>query len=308
MILAKVGILRGKLESALLSEIARLIQTEFVRAGANFNNNAVIYPGKSAQCLTNPHFEPLPFDHSTLQQVKQRINRVGFNLDELVNLPVPMLFEVSESPQWLIIRNALLNEIFNVEVEQEMRSVFSTNLSFPHKLERLLNISDHFQGVENSTPHLSPIFMPSPWALASQSLLGCASVAASVDSQTFILDLGARVLFDENSPLSRVELSRRETNLLSMLVIAGDSGLTFEHIKQLCLEFDLIDSKTLGWESPLEQVVEDDEALLNKSYVLKTRLNEKLNRLGLNIAAEKGKERWYLEKDFIIKLSSTAWG
>ena len=311
-LLAKVGKLRGKLPPTLLSEIAMLIQTEFVRAGANFNNNAVIYPGKSVQCLANPHFEPLPFANQTLHQVKERIKSMGFNLDELINLPVPMLFEIAQSPQWLMIRNALLNDIFKVEIQKEMRSVFSTNLSFPNKVEKLLNISCHFQAIENPTPHLSPIFMLSPWGLVSQSLLGSASVAAKDDvekvSNTFILDIESGELYDENSPHSRVKLTKRQTNLLSMLVIVGESGLTIYHIKQLCLEFDLIEWKTPKWESQAKQSIKYDDALLYRSNMLKKRTNDKLKPLGLKIAAEKGKKRWYLEKDCTIKLFSSVWG
>jgi len=74
-ILARIGKLRGLLHPALLSEMATLIQIEFVRSGAHFNQNAIIYPGNSAQCLTNPHFEPLRFDHLTLRQVKRVVRK-----------------------------------------------------------------------------------------------------------------------------------------------------------------------------------------------------------------------------------------
>jgi len=97
--LAILGNLRGKIYPADLSEIANLIQTQFIRAGAKFNNNAVIYPGN-------------------LYLVKERIKRMGFNLNELINLPVSMLFDIAQSPQWLRIRNALLNNTLNIETQQ----------------------------------------------------------------------------------------------------------------------------------------------------------------------------------------------
>ncbi len=314
--LAKVGTLRGLLDPADLSEIATLIQTEFVRAGANFNDNAVIYPGQSVQCLTNPHFEPLPFDHQRLHYLKKRINSVGFNLDELINLPVPMLFDMAQSPHWRTIRNALLKESFDADIEEEMRSVFSTHLSFQNKVEKLLNLSCHFQEVDNSKPDLSPLFMPSPWGLVSQSLLGSARVTASLNrnkaSKSFILDLERRVLYDENLPNVQVKLSAQETHLLSLLV-KEKSGLTVEHIKQLCLELDLITWKTLKWESQAKLESERGESfflLRDKVYQLKSGLNKKLKRLGLRIAGEKGE--WYLnsnstDKDFVVKVYGTAW-
>ncbi len=316
--LAKVGILRGLLHPALLSEIATLIQTEFVRAGANFNE-AVIYPGKSAQCLTNLHFGPLPFAHQTLHQVKERINSVSFNLDELINLPVPMLFEITQSKQWLMIRNALLNDIFEAEIQQQMRSVFSTNLSFQNQLEKLLNISCQFKKVENPTPHLSPIFMPSPWALVSQSLLGNASVAAPINvkkaSNTFILDLESRVLYDENSPSSQVKLSQQQTNLLSILVNDGKLGLTVELMKQWLIELDALKEEYPKWESLAELNPERDDRfflLRNRIDVLKRDINKKLKPLGLRIGGETGKGRWYLETEnagtnLTLKLAGTAW-
>ncbi|RKZ86903.1 MAG: hypothetical protein DRR19_14295 [Candidatus Parabeggiatoa sp. nov. 1] len=346
--LARVGTLRGLFHPALLSEIATLIQTEFVRAGADFNNNAVIYPGKSAQCLTNPNFDPLPFAHSTLHKVKERFKNVGFNLNELIELPASVLFEIAQSEEWLNIRNALLNDTFDIEIQQEMRSVFSTNDSFPSKLGTLLKISGYWSQDEDYfsafTP--SPIILPSPWALVSQSLLGNASARVAAEkemktvSKTFILDLDSRVLYEEKSPHSQVELSQQQTNLLSILVIAGKSGLTLELMKQWLMELDILKEEDLEWESQIklnppesdekffqlrnrlewksqaELNPENDEKffqLRNRIDGLKRDIKKKLKPLGLRIGGEKGKERWYLEtdnseQDFIIKLSNTVWG
>lgn len=312
LILAKVGTLRGQIHSARLSEIATLIQTEFVRAGAKFNH-AVIYPGQSAQYLTNTHFGRLPFaDQKTWHQAKERLDNVGLNLDQLLNLPVEALFEIAQSEAWQTIRKALLNDIFNAEIQQQMRSAFSTDLSFLKKLENIY-ISGHFQPVENPSPLLSPIFMPSPWALANQSLWVNASVAASVNdkksSNTLILDLDSGVLYNDNSPIAQVQLSLKETELLSNLVEAGESGLTFEHLKQLQLEFDLITRPIPKWESLVEQRANYNDALLARNHKFRTSLNKKLQSLGLKIAAKKGPEKWYLETgNSVIKLSSGVLG
>ena len=159
--------------------------------------------------------------------------------------------------------------------------------------------------------------MPSPWALASQSLLGCARVAVSVkdkkDSKIFILDLGSRVLYDENSPSSQIKLTQQQTNFLSMLVIAGKLGLTVAHLKQLCLEFDLIVWKTLEWKYQAKQNVDYQNLLRYRIDGLKRDINKKLKPLGLRIGGEKGKEKWFLESDnaendFVLKLFNTVWG
>jgi len=297
--LARLWILRGRLHPTLLSKIATLIQTEFVRAGADFNNNAVIYPGKSALCLNNPHFEPLPFDKSTLANVKKHTKSVGFDLDDLINLPEPRdLLEIAQTPQWLKIRKALLSDTINVEIQQEIRSIFTSYLTFPNKMEKLLNISDH-------------IFMPSPWALVSQSLLGNFSVAAKNEEKiagtTFILYLDTYVLSDKNS---QVKFTQQETKLLSILVIAGKLGLTIELMKQWLIELDTLKEEEMKWESQAELNPERDDiffTLRNRIDKLKGNINKKLKPLGLGIGGEKGKERWYLESDN-IKLSSTAWG
>jgi hypothetical protein len=339
--LAKVGTLRGLLDPADLSEIATLIQTEFVRAGANFNDNAVIYPGQSVQCLTNPHFEPLPFDHQRLHHLKERMNSVGFNLDELINLPVPILFNIAQSPQWLRIRNALLNDSFDADIQEEMRSVFSTHLSFQNKMEKLLNISCHFQEVDNSQPDLSPLFMPSPWGLVSQSLLGSAPVAASfnLNKASKLLDLGSRVLYDDNSQNYQVKFSAQETHFLSLIVNAGKSGLTVEHLTQWLIELDALKMKVREWEAhiklnsqesdekffqlrnklewvsqakPYPEWDETPSELRNRIDGLNRDVNKKLKPLGLRIAAEKGKGKWYLAsdsavQDCVVNLSSTVW-
>jgi len=318
-IFARVGNLRGIIPFEVLSDIVRLIETEFLRAGVAFNEQADIYLRQSAQGLRNAHFGSLPFAQSKLEQVKTRMNSVGFNLDELINLPVPILFNIAQSPQWLRIRNALLdNNSFDADIQEEMRSVFSTHMSFPNKVEKLLNISCHFQEVDNSQPDLSPLFMPSPWGLVSQSLLGSAPVAASFNlnkaSKLFILDLASHVFYDENLPNVQVKLSAQETHFLS-LIVKGKSGLTVEHMKQLCLELERSKWKTLAWESQAKPYPEWDETptkLRNRIDRLNSDVNKKLKPLGLRIAAEKGKGKWYLasdsaDQDFVVNLSSTIW-
>ena len=279
--LAILGNLRGKLYPADLSEIANLIQTQFIRAGAKFNHDAVIYPGN-------------------LYQVKKRMKSMGFNLNELINLPVPSLFGIVQSPQWLIIRNALLNNTLNIEIQQEIYSIFN----IPKQVKKPL-------------PPEAPIFfMPSPWALVSQSLLGTAHVAAKNEvGKIFILDLDSRVLYDKNSPNSKAELSPQQTNLLSILVIAGKLGLPVELIKQLLMELDALKEEE-KWESQAELNPDYDDSfflLRNRIDKFKSNINKKLKQLGLRIGGEKGKGIWYLEidnsdQDFVIKLSNTVWG
>jgi hypothetical protein len=277
--LAILGNLRGKIYPADLSEIATLIQTEFIRAGAKFNENAVIYPGN-------------------LHQVQERMNSMGFNLNKLINLPVPQLFEIAQSKQWLMIRNALLNNILNIEIQQQIYSIFNTKQSFPNQVDKLLNISE------------VPIFMPSPWALVSQSLLGTAHVAAKDDAdKIFILDLDHRVLYDKNSPNSAVELTKQQTNFLSILVIAGKFGLPVELIKQWLIELDTIKWKQPKLESQatLKRSDERFDLLRNRIDRLKSDINKKVKPLKLKINNEKG--RWFLEidnsdQDFVIKLSN----
>jgi hypothetical protein len=281
--LAILGNLRGKLYPADLSEIANLIQNEFIRAGAKFNNDAVIYPGN-------------------LYQVQNNMKSMDFNLNELINLPVSMLFEIAQSQQWLMIRNALLNNRLNIEIQQQIYSIFNTKQSFPNQVDQLLNISE------------ASIFMPSPWALVSQSLLGTAHVAAKDEvGKIFILDLDSRVLYEKNSANSAVELTKQQTNFLSILVIAGKLGLPVELIKQWLIELDTIKWKQPKLESQATLKPGDErfDLLRNRIDRLKSDINKKLKPLELKITNEKA--RWFLEtdnsnQDFLIKLSNTVWG
>ncbi len=338
-IFARVGNLRGIVHFEVLSDIVRLIETEFLRAGVAFNEQADIYLRQSAQHLRNAHFGSLPFAQSKLERVKTRMNSVGFNLDDLINLPVSTLFEIAQSEQWRTIRNALLNESFDADVQEEMRSVFSTHLSFPNKVEKLLNISCHFQEVDNSRPDLSPLFMPSPWGLVSQSLLGS---APNLNKASKTLDLGSRVLYDDNSQNYQVKFSAQETHFLSLIVNAGKSGLTVEHLTQWLIELDALKMKVREWEAHIKLNPPDNDEEFFQRFQLKNKLewvsqakpypewdqtptelrnridglnrdvNKKLKPLGLRIAAEKGKGKWYLasdsaDQDFVVNLSSTIW-
>jgi hypothetical protein len=285
--LAILGNLRGKIYPADLSEIANLIQTQFIRAGAKYNHDAVIYPGN-------------------LYLVKERMKRMGFNLDRLINnLSVSDLFEIAQSKQWLIIRNALLNNILHKEIQQEISSIFNTKQSFAKQVEKVLDISE------------ASIFMPSPWALISQSLLGTPHVAAKNEvKKIFILDLASRVLYEKNSANSPVKLGLQQTNMLSILVIAGKLGLTVEHIKQWLIELDAFKKEKLKWKSQAELNPKYHEKffeLRNRIDGLKRDINKKLKPLGLRIGGEKGKGIWYLEidnsdQDFVIKLYNSVWG
>jgi hypothetical protein len=281
--LAILGNLRDKVDLVDLSEIANLIQTQFIRAGAKFNNNAVIYPGN-------------------LYLVKERMKDMGLNLDRLINnLSVSSLFEIAQSKQWPIIRNALLNNILHKEIQQEIYSIFNTKQSFSKQVEKVL--------AEAS------IFMPSPWALVSQSLLGTAHVAKDEVDKIFILDLASCVLYEKNSANSPVKLGQQQTNLLSILVIAGKLGLIVDaHLKQWLIEVDAFKEKKLKWKSQAELNRKYDDKffeLRNRIDGLKRDINKKLKPLGLKINNKNG--RWYLETDnsdqeFIIKLSNSAWG
>ncbi|WP_069471218.1 hypothetical protein [Candidatus Marithrix sp. Canyon 246] len=286
--LAILANLRGKIYPADLSEIANLIQTQFIRAGAKFNNNAVIYPGN-------------------LYLVKERIKHMDLNLDRLINnLSVKDLCEVAHDQKWLMIRNALLNNILYKEIQQEIYSIFNSKQSFPKQVEELLKMSE-----------VLPICMPSSWALVSQSLLGTAHAAAKDEvGKIFILDLDHRVIYEKNSANSPVKLGLQQTNLLSILVIAGKLGLTVEHIKQWLIELDAFKKEKLKWKSQAELNPKYHEKffeLRNRIDGLKRDINKKLKPLGLRIGGEKGKGIWYLEtynsdQDFVIKLYNSVWG
>jgi hypothetical protein len=285
--LAILGNLRCKVDLVDLSEIANLIQTQFIRAGAKYNHDAVIYPGN-------------------LYLVKERIKRMGLNLDRLINnLSVSSLFEIAQSRQWLIIRNALLNNILHKEIQQQIYSIFKTKQSFAKQVEKLLNISE------------ASIFMPSPWALVSQSLLGTAHVTAKDEiGKIFILDLASRVLYEKNSANSPVKLGLQQTNLLSILVIAGKLGLTVELIKQWLIELDAFKKEKLKWKSQAELNPKYHDKffeLRNRIDGLKRDINKKLKPLGLRIGGEKGKGIWYLKADnsdqeFVISVYNSVWG
>ena len=190
----------------------------------------------------------------------------------------------------------------NKEIQQEIYSIFNTKLSFPNQVEDLLNLSE------------VPIVMPSPWALVSQSLLGTANVAAKDEiGKIFILDLASCVVYEKNS--TKVELTKQQTNFLSILVIAGKLGLPVELIKQWLIESDVIKWKGPEWESQTKFKLGDDRfnLLRNRIDGLKRDINKKLKPLALRICGEKGKGRWYLkavnsDQEFVIKLSNSVWG
>ena len=156
--------------------------------------------------------------------------------------------------------------------------------------------------------------MPSPWALASQSLLGTAHVAAKDEvDKIFFLDLDSRIVYEKNSANSAVELTKQQTNFLSILVIAGKLSLTVELIKQWLIELDTIKWKQPKLESQTTLKPGDERFDLLRYRIdrLKSDINKKVKPLKLKINNEKG--RWFLEtdnsdQDFLIKLYNSVWG
>lgn len=136
-----------------------------------------------------------------------------------------------------------------------------------------------------------------------------AHVTAKDDvGKIFILDLASCVLYEKNSANSPVKLGQQQTNLLSILVIAGKLGLIVDaHLKQWLIEVDAFKEKKLKWKSQAELNRKYDDKffeLRNRIDGLKRYINKKLKQLGLIINNEKGK--WYLQtensnQDFIIK-------
>jgi len=289
--LAKVGNLRGLLPPADITEMATVIQAEFIRAGAQYIGNAVIFPGGSIQRLLATQ---LPFD--TLQL--NRLKHLGIEVETWLRLPAATLFDLTRSSEWQTIRTYLRQPSL-VEEEEILMNYQYFFKQFNQK-----------RTVNKIKP--APVILPAPWTLASQALLGSNALTAAhrqAHAKTFILNLDSRLLVNSRLPEIQVRLEKSQTELLTLLMINAESGLAVEYIKQLELELDLLKHANGHWCCQTQQPSELDKARLNRVNVLKTRTNQKLKSFGLKIAVYQG--HWSLVaidgSEVTFELAGNAW-
>ncbi len=302
LILAKLGKLRSQLQPRHWAELTALMQMEFLRVGAEFNQ-AHIYPGASRAYLSNGLFEPLPFAVQDVKNIQQCAININLPLETLLALPSQRLFEISESGAWKTIRDSLLNNRLDKEVQQEFTAIFSRQHPIQQQLETVLTTLD-----------LSPLILPAPWSFSRQALLGnaqaCFRHAEIKTTKIFILDLACYLFYPDHEPYRALRLKPQHTYLLAVLAIAGNTGLLAEQIKQLFLELEWIDCECQRW-YPHNRISEEEQELLSdRIYHLRVQINQQLEKFQLRISDKQGVGNWSLESDnapYSIKLAGTAW-
>ena len=318
VVLAQLGSLRETLYFSDVSEIAIMLQREYLEGSKHHGESgSLIFPSKFAQRLKQSDFQKMPdFDYWTFTNAKERLNKMGIDLNQLIALPVSDLFEIAQSKEWLSFRQFLLQPENDNEQQKEIAAILARSQHFKEKLTTLLS-GNYVKNTQIYSP--VPTIIPANWLLSGQTLLGTVSVSTDYreqQSSKFILNLHNRKIYKTTSPSQQFGLEKPQVNLLALLAITGKLGVHIEHIKQLDIELNLLEHDNLTWQSQANQATELDKALdrarLDKINVLKTRTNKKLERIGLKVCVEKGKGRWYLcERDsgvsIILYLAGTAW-
>lgn len=302
LLMARLGTLRNRLQPRHWAELTTLIQVEFLRVGAEFNQ-ARIYPGMSRKYLVSELFDLPPFALQEFDNIRQCAAKMNLSLDKLLALPSQILFEISESGEWKTIREALRQNRMDADIQQEITTIFSRHQHVQRQLETMLITVD-----------LSPLILPTPWSLSRQALLGnaqaCFSHAEIKTVKTFILDLACYLFYPDNAPHRALRLKPQHSYLLAVLAIAGKTGLLAEQIKQLFLELDWSTWQHPSWH-PHNRIREaEQESLQDRIYHLRLQLNRELEKFHLKITDKQGIGNWSLESDnvpYSIKLANTAW-
>jgi hypothetical protein len=298
-LLAKIGKLKGEASISTISQMAIIVQTEYLKQGVkNIGNiKTVIFPGffvretKKIALLK----DYLPVDKKTIPTAIKRIFKMGHSINELLNLPMPKLYLLATSKEWLLWRQYLLSDSFNLAVAK---------LTMPVFLKKQL--IDKIKTENDKTIKPAPIGVVSEWQLIAKSLLGTTSKTVQEKSH-FILNLKTRKLYLKESDKSII-LNNSHLILLSVLILSGDIGLQIEQLEQFDIGHKTISSKNKKNYSKNKQGKGFNETIKNRLYVLRNRINTKIAPLNLNICIDEKKSwRLSLPENHSISLEGSVW-
>lgn len=307
-ILAALSGQRGELPPYELAHIALMVQAAYFCLGAAAHQ-ADAAAGPSAQCRVFPgpfgrillenkdrlRWLPTPeFDrHGSFEAVHTAFRELDLSLPCLLGVDGEHLLEFAALPTWQRVRDALEQPVMAPS------TIGMPDRCSPGDASQLRAILRDLAGrgttLSVPLPRSAGMIVPAPWQLAAQAALGALPTLPSHPSCAVTLDLCTLEL-DGGAHFARV--TRPQAHLLTVLAIAGDSGLRLEDLKQLTLDIDRLHSRAEGaasaWRPQRSERVHQDAARRIRVNVLMSRTNAVLGPFGLCIFASRGQGRWRL--------------
>ena len=207
------------------------------------------------------------------------------------------LLELVCSAEWQVVRANIHGSSNAGEPEIEARDAIQRHRDFRDGLQK---VADVFTSTD-----LTLSVVPGKWRPVAQATLGALFVTSdSLETSSVVLDWAAREIAD-SSGNGRQELTAMQTHLLTMLVVAGDVGVSLAEVRQSFAEFDRLEAGSADWPQPSNGLTHLDDSERDRFYVAKHRLTERIYPFQLRILTRKG--RWVLDSQARVLLSNTPW-
>jgi len=283
-----------------------------------------LFPGRFARFLRDKGIlaadKAWTYDwNASLEQMRTRWQSVGCASTPWAALSAEELLDVAGSPEWKALRPLLRGTDLPAEVERELSAKLAAASDIRDVLGRLDGALPAAQRclpgavAARVSVRPAPVLLASPWQLATQAVLATHLPAPS-SGTGITLDLRtATMSLVPGGPC--VSLGAAAAVLLTLLIIAGDQGLTARDVKQWNFDAEELDKKAerwfFAWTPQSQEPESDDGRRLGRLNMLKTRTNRNLAPLGVRIAVESGKSVWRLVHPsgdgYTIHLEGTLW-
>jgi hypothetical protein len=274
---------------APVSELAQMVfatQALFFKFGVESHERCTLYPGPFARLVerygAETHGLQLPsidWEAAPLR-IEARLHKLGLAPISLLTLPVGVLAQMVESPEWGVVRDYLRGAPMPVDVVGELNARFANARDLP---DALACISTTVGPLE-PTPRLS-----APWALAASATLGVVGTL-EISKPSPTLDLRTHTLAESGGSSHRITATH--VHLLTAFVASGEAGLAIDDIEQFTLDIDRIpsvDAPLPDWKAKAGEREDLARARASRVRTLISRANDELKVMGLRIEADDGR-------------------
>jgi hypothetical protein len=273
------------------SEIAQMVlatQSLFFKFGVESHGRCSLYPGAFARLAERSgamahelHLPTIDWQAEPAR-IEARLHQLGIDVTSLLDLPVEVLAQLVESPEWAVVREFLRGESMPGDIVSELNARFANTRDLTDALGHISTMV----GSLDPTPRLS-----APWQLAASATLGVVIGAPEVSRPSPTLDLRTHTLAAPG--VDPHQITTTHVHLLTAFVASGEAGLSIDDIEQLTLDIDRIPTTT---DAPLPdwraKATEQDtlaRARANRVRTLISRVNDELETLDLRIMANGGR-------------------
>jgi len=318
-LLSYLGSQRAEANPMDLAVAVKAIQSSYFSAGglqqdigSGAGVDSVLFPGRFARILRNDPsgkilLEQIPYDWNLApDMVHGRAKDLNIDFDALARLPPLDVLALLQNDAWKIIASLLRGETDDqLDVEElrarssqkDIRDVVSSMPTFDKPAP---------EGEKEFSP--APTLVFSPWTLGAEGSLAGTLASPDLFDDSDILDRAqfdwATSIFQHAGSSLPEKLTRIQSHLLTLLILAGEIGLSVNQMKAALLELDTADSPVETEVDLPDPLSSYDKALRDRIDVHCHQLREILIESQYHLVVEES--RWYLTPP-TLSIINTPW-